>query len=101
MKEDFPKKIPLKPRHYLTQVRVTSHRRAITKLLFGEDQYALHAVHHIPREERLCRMCHVAIESPHHVLMQCTADILCTPEYLHQHPCLTVPANYPKSYGAA
>jgi hypothetical protein len=76
MKEEFPKKVALKLRHYLTQVRVTSHRRAITKLLFGEDQYALHAVHHIPREERLCRMCHVAIESPHHVLMQCTADIL-------------------------
>jgi hypothetical protein len=75
-KDDKPRRVPLKLRHYLTQVRVSSHRWAITKLLFGEDQYALHAMHSIPREDRLCRMCHIAVESPHHVLLQCPADVL-------------------------
>jgi hypothetical protein len=75
-KDDFLKKVLLKLRHYLTQVQVTSHRCVIMKLIFGEDQYALHVIHHIPREEQLCQMCHVQVESSHHVLMQCTADIL-------------------------
>ena len=75
-KDDNPKVLHLGLRHYLTQVSNPSHRRAITKLIFGEDSYRLHAEHDIPREDRVCRKCQQHIESLQHFLLQCTADLL-------------------------
>jgi hypothetical protein len=76
-KDDNPKVLHLGLRHYLTQVSNPSHRRAITKLIFGEDSYRLHAEHdRIAREDRVCRKCQLHVESPQHVLLQCSADLL-------------------------
>ena len=54
----------------------SSHRRAITKLIFREDSYRLHADHDIPREERLCHKCLSHVESPQYGLLQCSAGAL-------------------------
>jgi hypothetical protein len=97
--DDNPKRVRLGLRHYLTQVANASHRRAITKLIFGEDSYRLHADHDTPREERICRKCLVHVESPQHVLLQCPADLLTCAlrrnllELLQDRYSIQIPAN--------
>ena len=75
-KEGSPKRVHLSLRHYLTQASNSSHWRAITKLIFREDSYRLHADHDIPREERLCHKCLSHVESPQYGLLQCSAGAL-------------------------
>ncbi|KAF8994758.1 hypothetical protein BDZ89DRAFT_1149930 [Hymenopellis radicata] len=63
-------------RHPLRRVQIAKHRYALTKLLL--DQHALHGVHsdnsHAPLALQQCRMCHAHLETPEHMLLQCTAD---------------------------
>ena len=66
-------------RTYL-RIPVRKHRRALTQLLTSDHCLAIERLrrtdrHHarLPREERLCRFCHEAIEDPLHVLFQCDA----------------------------
>ncbi|CAA7260997.1 unnamed protein product [Cyclocybe aegerita] len=67
-------------RHYL-HVPNAAHRRAITQILLSSHSLALerlrwteHRRPRIPREDRKCRICKEAIESPEHALLECQAD---------------------------
>ena len=67
-------------RHYL-RVPNAAHRKAITQVLMSAHALALerlrwteHRRPCIPREDRKCRLCRVAIESPEHALLECMAD---------------------------
>jgi hypothetical protein len=78
--QEDPSKVPAKIgvvlRHYLHRVTIPTHRRALTKLIFGEDQYRVNFLHAVPLESRLCRKCARHLETPGHVLLQCPADLL-------------------------
>jgi hypothetical protein len=65
-------------RHYL-RVMTVSHRKSLTRLLLSDHGLAveqLRRIHgpHVPREQRLCRFCLNAVESPEHALLECTAS---------------------------
>ena len=69
-------------RHYL-HISNVRHRRALTRILLGchllaserlswSDRYRLH----VPRAERLCRLCKADVESPEHALFDCNNCVL-------------------------
>lgn len=65
-------------RHYLSIVKVESHRMAVIRLLAGEHQFASEILRRktryrdaIPYDQRLCRFCPAAVETPEHVLLVC------------------------------
>ncbi|KAF8994366.1 hypothetical protein BDZ89DRAFT_898168, partial [Hymenopellis radicata] len=82
-------------RHYL-RLRVTKHRKALTRLLLSDHPLALEQLHQengrrqpyrfpdvrradryhpfVPRDERLCRLCGSSIESPEHAILLCEGD---------------------------
>ncbi|KAF8992863.1 hypothetical protein BDZ89DRAFT_1081344 [Hymenopellis radicata] len=71
-----PKQITACLRHYLNQVTIPDHRFAMTRILLGANN--LHGVHSetstAPIALQQCRMCHVHLETPEHMLLQCVAD---------------------------
>ncbi|KAF8998486.1 hypothetical protein BDZ89DRAFT_1000036, partial [Hymenopellis radicata] len=67
-------------RHYL-RLRVTKHRKALTRLLLSDPPLALEQLRRadryhpfVPRDERLCRLCGSSIESPEHAILLCEGD---------------------------
>ncbi|KAJ7243262.1 hypothetical protein C8J57DRAFT_1083760 [Mycena rebaudengoi] len=69
-------------RHYLSMVRTQSHRESLTSNLLSTHQLALevlryadHARRRIPCNERFCRICHGAVESPEHALSECQESL--------------------------
>ncbi|KAF9001456.1 hypothetical protein BDZ89DRAFT_1169950 [Hymenopellis radicata] len=71
-----PKHITACIRHYLSGVSIADHRFAMTRILLGAHN--LHGIHssnsHAAPELQQCRMCHNHLETPEHMLVQCTAD---------------------------
>ncbi|KAF9008136.1 hypothetical protein BDZ89DRAFT_900770, partial [Hymenopellis radicata] len=75
--EDGPlKHITACIRHYLCGVSIANHRFAMTRILLGAHN--LHGIHSANSQARpelqQCRMCHNHLETPEHMLLQCTAD---------------------------
>ncbi|KAF9026286.1 hypothetical protein BDZ89DRAFT_1134863 [Hymenopellis radicata] len=70
------KHITLALRQYLTRVSIADHRFAMSRILLGAHK--LHGVHSSTSQAtpqlQQCRMCHNHLETPEHMLLQCTAD---------------------------
>ncbi|KAJ6455520.1 hypothetical protein C8R47DRAFT_1166133 [Mycena vitilis] len=62
---------PRRLRHYLTQVAVPAHRKALTALNGFDTARYRDAV---PRNLRLCRFCRGAVEDEVHALFDCTTN---------------------------
>ncbi|KAJ7050461.1 hypothetical protein C8F01DRAFT_1264134 [Mycena amicta] len=73
-------RIPVYRRHYLHRVKIPDHRHALTRLLSGS--FCWKGIHRpgtdTTAEQRRCRLCGEADETPAHVFMQCTAQGVCT-----------------------
>ncbi|KAJ7656247.1 hypothetical protein DFH06DRAFT_991790 [Mycena polygramma] len=72
---------PRRLRHYLTQVAVPAHRKALTGLLLGDHLLSVERLRYpacyrdaVPRNLRLCRFCRGAVEDEVHALFDCTAN---------------------------
>ncbi|KAJ6467524.1 hypothetical protein C8R47DRAFT_813643 [Mycena vitilis] len=72
---------PRRLRHYLTQVAVPAHRKALTGLLLGDHLLSVERLRYparyrdaVPRNLRLCRFCRGAVEDEVHALLDCTAN---------------------------
>ncbi|KAJ6515587.1 hypothetical protein C8R45DRAFT_888502 [Mycena sanguinolenta] len=70
----------LKLRHYL-RIPVPAHRKALTRLYLSAHRLGIEVLRYgeryrdkMPREWRLCRFCHDAVESEAHALFGCTAN---------------------------
>ncbi|KAJ6518793.1 hypothetical protein C8R45DRAFT_801093, partial [Mycena sanguinolenta] len=70
----------LKLRHYL-RIPVPAHRKALTRLFLSAHRLGIEVLRYgeryrdkTPREWRLCRFCHDAVESEAHALFGCTAN---------------------------
>ncbi|KAJ7454636.1 hypothetical protein B0H11DRAFT_1654427, partial [Mycena galericulata] len=68
-------------RHYLYMVKTQTHREALTSIMLSTHLLALerlryvdHEHQSVPRDERLCRLCLGAVESPEHALVECKAS---------------------------
>ncbi|KAJ7761224.1 hypothetical protein DFH07DRAFT_694742, partial [Mycena maculata] len=68
-------------RHYLSMVKTTSHREALTSIMLSTHLLALerlryvdHAHPPVPRQERVCRFCKTEVESPEHAMFECQAS---------------------------
>ncbi|KAJ7724336.1 hypothetical protein DFH07DRAFT_722319, partial [Mycena maculata] len=68
-------------RHYLSMVKTTSHRKALTSIMLSTHLLALerlryvdHAHPSVPRQERVCRFCKTEVESPEHAMLECQAS---------------------------
>ncbi|KZV90728.1 hypothetical protein EXIGLDRAFT_573704, partial [Exidia glandulosa HHB12029] len=64
-------------RHYL-HVPTLAHRRSLTRILFGCHLLAVERLawseryrREVPHDERLCRFCRRAVESPEHAMFRC------------------------------
>ncbi|TEB32472.1 hypothetical protein FA13DRAFT_1813390 [Coprinellus micaceus] len=72
----FTRKVPVFLRHYL-KVANPAHRVALSQVLLSGHKYAIEAGRrgkdHIAREDRTCRICGSAVESPEHVWLECNA----------------------------
>jgi hypothetical protein len=72
-------------RHYLSMVTTQSHREALTSIMLSTHLLALerlryvdHAHQRVPRQQRICRFCMAAVESPEHALIECrTSPTVC------------------------
>jgi hypothetical protein len=101
-----PRVVHLTLRHYLTQVSVPAHRRTLTKLILGEHNYRSVTEHAPSHDAKLCRMCGVEIETPHHVLLRCTAHretVMLREAFLHTAATsfhLRLPVNLTDGYAA-
>ncbi|KAJ7707449.1 hypothetical protein B0H17DRAFT_890387, partial [Mycena rosella] len=69
-------------RHYLMMVLVPAHCKALTSLLLGDHTLSVERLHYlvrywraIPREGRLCRFCHDAVEDKVHALLDCNSHV--------------------------
>ncbi len=66
-------------RHYL-HLRITKHRKALTRLLLSDHPLALEQLrredshYFVPRMERLCRLCSRKVESPEHAILLCKTE---------------------------
>lgn len=64
----------LKYRHYW-DVRNTKHRKALAGLILSNHPLAIERLRWRnvvpPREQRLCRLCKGAVETPEHALLEC------------------------------
>ncbi|KZV83904.1 hypothetical protein EXIGLDRAFT_625046 [Exidia glandulosa HHB12029] len=67
-------------RHYL-QVQTTAHRRALTRVILGCHLLAVERLawteryrRQVPHDERLCRFCRHAVETPEHAMLRCTGS---------------------------
>ncbi|KAJ7864656.1 hypothetical protein B0H13DRAFT_2353537 [Mycena leptocephala] len=68
-------------RHYLTDVAVPAHRKAMTGLLLGDHNLSVERLRYgaryrmpVPREFRLCRFCRGSVEDEVHALFECAAE---------------------------
>ncbi|VDC04957.1 unnamed protein product [Peniophora sp. CBMAI 1063] len=77
-----PTKPVIQMRHYLTSVVDDDDRIALTKLLASDHPFALEQLRwsstrngikrsKVPRDDRLCRLCGLDVESPEHALLVC------------------------------
>ncbi|KAF8993160.1 hypothetical protein BDZ89DRAFT_1150725 [Hymenopellis radicata] len=58
-----------------SHLRVTKHRKALIRLLFSEQLRRADRAHPlVPRDERLYRLCGLAVESPEPPILICTGD---------------------------
>ncbi|KAJ7658090.1 hypothetical protein B0H17DRAFT_955354 [Mycena rosella] len=80
--EDKLELVTRRRRHYLTMVLVPAHRKALTGLLLGDHTLSVEQLRcpvryrrAIPREERLCRFCHDAVEDEVHALLDCDSHV--------------------------
>jgi hypothetical protein len=62
-------------------VTTQAHREALTSIMLSTHSLALeklrhvdHALPRVPRNERFCRFCTTAVESPEHALLECQAS---------------------------
>lgn len=67
---------PMAFREYLNIPKL-SHRCALTRIITSDHVFALERLRHqkIARQDRLCRMCEIVIESPEHVLFECPVQL--------------------------
>ncbi|VDB85252.1 unnamed protein product [Peniophora sp. CBMAI 1063] len=81
-KRGRPTKPVLQLRHYLISITDDDERIALTKLLVSDHPFALEQFRwsstrngierlKVAREDRLCRLCGLAVESPEHALLVC------------------------------
>ncbi|KAE9408324.1 hypothetical protein BT96DRAFT_754607, partial [Gymnopus androsaceus JB14] len=65
-------------RQYLKDIQNAQHRKALTRLLSGDHPLAVvrltwtdnHRIQ-VPHDERVCRFCKQAVETPEHALLEC------------------------------
>jgi hypothetical protein len=60
-------------RHYLTRVATTSHRKFLTKLIFGEHTFRAYTWRGAISGDKACGVCKTHLETPEHALLQCPA----------------------------
>ena len=66
-------------RQYLKDIQNAQHCKALTRLLSGDHPLAVvhltwtdnHRIQ-VPHDERVCRFCKQAVETPEHALLECT-----------------------------
>jgi hypothetical protein len=61
-------------------VKTQAHREALTSIMLSTHQLAVevlrytdHANQSVPRANRLCRLCNIAVETPEHSLVTCAS----------------------------
>jgi hypothetical protein len=72
-----PRKVTIMYRHYWA-IHNTKHRKALAGLILSNHPLAVERLRwrnvRPPREERKCRLCGIAVETPEHALLECTHD---------------------------